>query len=121
MSRKVVPFLLLAFFLALFPASSFSLEKLKLGTAVKVFPPYYLPILIAEEKGIWKQNDLEVEWTPFGGGALMVRAMAAGAINVGLNPSITHVESVGKGVPLVAVAEFYAGKTENFVWVKTDS
>ncbi len=119
--RTVLALFLALLLLALLPVSSFSLEKLKLGTAVKVYPPYYLPILAAEQKGVWKQQDLDVEWVPFGGGALMVRAMAAAAINVGFNPSITHVESVGKGVPVVAVAELYAGKTENFVWVKTDS
>ena len=34
-------------------SEALSAEKLKLGTAIKTFPPYYLVMLTAEEKGLW--------------------------------------------------------------------
>src|SRR3990172_4897564 len=62
-------------------AASAAGEKIKFATAVKLFPVFYLPVLAAEERGYWKEEDLEVEWVPFAGGHPMNQAIAAGAID----------------------------------------
>jgi ABC-type nitrate/sulfonate/bicarbonate transport system substrate-binding protein len=51
-----VSFLVLAFF----PAPSTGLEKFRVAVSVKANPSYMLPFWAAEEKGIWKNNGLDV-------------------------------------------------------------
>ena len=49
-----------------------------------------------------------------------MRAMAAGAIKIGMGLAVTHVQAVYRGVPLVAVSTTY--KPNEFVlWVKAGS
>ena len=95
-------------------------EKLKFGTAVKRFNPFYLPILAAEEKGFWQNNGLEVEWVPFRGSAMMDRAMATKHLNIGAGVTTTFIRTAEKGLPAVMVAEVER-YMEFFVWVRADS
>jgi len=78
-------------------------EKLKIGSAVEVFPPYYLPIYAAQEKGIFKKNGLDVEWAPSQSGADMTRAFAASAIKIALSAAATDSLAVARGVPLSVI------------------
>lgn len=95
-------------------------EKIQLGTAIKLYPHYYLPVLAGEEKEIWKKNGLEVEWVPFSAGAALVRAAASGAINIGLVPGVTLVQAVARGVPVLIVSDL-VGRDDYWFWVRTDS
>lgn len=87
------------------PSTVFPLEKVKLGTAIKVDLLLYLPVLTGEEKGFWKENGLDVEWVPFAGTAPQMRAVAAGAINIGLSPIDGPLAAAEKGLPVMIVAE----------------
>ena len=91
-------------------------EKIKFGTAVKMFNPYYLPMLAAEEKGFWQKNGLEVEWVPFRGAPLMDRAMTTGHLDIGAGVTTTFIRTAEKGLPAVMVAEVER-YMEFFVWV----
>ncbi len=95
-------------------------EKLKLGTAVKFFHPYYLPVMAAEQKGFWVRNGLEVEWTPFRRPATFEQALAAGSLNMGVGPATSMLLGAAKGSPVVMVAEVLPFM-EFFIWVRTDS
>lgn len=101
-------------------SDGFALEKIKYGTSIKDSPVYYLPILAAEEKGIWKQNGLEGEWVPFKGGALQHRAYAAGAVKIGSTIAAASLQSASRGVPLTIVAGIQADEDYR-AWVRTDS
>ena len=105
---------------ALFVASVDALEKLKIGSSVKLSPIYYLPITAGQEKGIWKKKGLAVEWVPFRGGSALNRAVAAKIINIGLSSTATPVQGAARGVPALIVSEL-AAKDPWYVWVRADS
>jgi NitT/TauT family transport system substrate-binding protein len=78
-------------------------DKLKIGSAVQVFPPYYLPISAAQQKGIFKKNGLDVEWVPSQSGADLTRAFAASAIKIALSAAATDTLAIARGVPLSVI------------------
>lgn len=94
--------------------------KIKFATAVKLFPVFYLPVLAAEERGYWKEEDLEVEWVPFAGGHPMNQAIAAGAIKTGFIHPGSQLPVVAGGVPVVLTARLYDNE-DYFIWVPADS
>lgn len=113
----VVPALLLTSALA-FPV--LASEKVRMGLSVKVTPTYYLPVAAAEENGLWKENNLEVEVIPFAGGGPFIRAFAAGAIDIGLGTAGNQFQGAAAGVPTFIVASLMP--TDEFIlWVRTDS
>ena len=95
-------------------------EKARVGTALKGVVWMELPMMAAEERGFWKEQNLEVEWTPFVGGGAMYRAMAGGHLQVGLSKIHSFTEAATGGVPGVIVAD--TGNEEFFeIWVRADS
>ena len=112
-------FALLGFgFLTVFPSGVPAAEKLKYSSTVKLYPGFYLPILAAEEKGIWKRNGLDVEWVSFRSGSSHYRAIAAGAIKIGSSMVAASLHSAARGVPTIIVSNLQL--RENFaVWVLT--
>lgn len=97
-----------------------AIEKLRIGTAIKEFPGYYLPILAAQEHGFFKQNGLEVEWVPFKGSPLLNSAVAAGDIKMGMDGVTGTLQAVSRGLPLVIIASLYLDNDFN-LYVRADS
>lgn len=95
-------------------------QKIKFATPIKLSIHYYLPLLAAEEKGLWKQNGVDAEWFPFKGGADMYRAVAAREINVGFSIGPSVVQSNSRGLPVVLVAALVE-RSLFAVWVRADS
>lgn len=112
---------LLGVFILLFVGQTnlWGVEKQKFATSVKEYPIYYLPILAADEKGIWKQNGLEVEWVPMSGD-LMYRALATRAIEIGFGGVPATFRTVAGGVPAVIVMGLYPADPF-YIWVRSDS
>lgn len=104
---------------ALAPAALGAAEKLKFGTGVRLSAPYYLTMLAAEEKGLWKENGLDAEWFPLRGAGDYTRAMAAGVIKVGASGAVMPIEVWPRGVRLAIVSDL----TRNpfVLWVRSDS
>ena len=78
---------LLAFALAAFlvaaPAGAQGLEKTKITIGVGGKPLiYYLPLTIAERKGYFKQEGLDVEIPDFPGGAKALQALLGGSVDI---------------------------------------
>jgi ABC-type nitrate/sulfonate/bicarbonate transport system substrate-binding protein len=73
----------------------------------------------AEENGFWKQNGLEVKWTPFRGNSNLNRAIAADAVDMATESMTGVILGASRGIPLVALAE--TSWAEYFIWVKSDS
>lgn len=104
----------------LFSASLSPAQKVKLATGVRVHPAYYLPMMAAEERGIWKANGLEGEWVPFTGTDAMMRAVAAEQIQVGGNAAAGLFPALSRGIPLVIISDL--SSSDDFIyWVRADS
>lgn len=101
-------------------ASSFSADKLKVATPVKVVSVYYLPLLAAQEKGLWAQNGLDGEWIPFSALAPMHQGMVTGSVDVGLSTAMAEIQGASAGVPTVIVADLLPHDTFA-IWVRGDS
>jgi NitT/TauT family transport system substrate-binding protein len=78
-------------------------ETLKYGAAVTLTPVFYLPVLAAEERGIFKKNGVDIEWFPSRSGTDMQRALAASAIKIGSSGAAADILSIARGVPVVIV------------------
>lgn len=86
-------------------SSGLAADQVRFGTAQKINPLHVLPVLAATEKGIWKENGLEVQWTPFDAGAILDRAVAAGQIDMGWSAAPSLVLAVTHRLPMVVVAD----------------
>lgn len=95
-------------------------EKLKVASAVRLSPIFYLPILGGEEGGFWKQNGLEVEWAPFGSGSAMYKAVAAGEIKMGLSMVPAEFQAAAAGIPVLIVSDLHAND-DFYIWIGTKS
>src|SRR3990172_2275096 len=95
-------------------------EKVRFGTPVKATANHDLPFLAAEEKGYWRQNDLDVQWISFDGGAFQVRALAAGSVDVVMTVAISYIPAAARGVPAIMVADLGL-RNDIFLWVRADS
>lgn len=93
--------------------------KLKYGSHKRIVQQV-LPFLVAEQKGFFTQEGLEVEWFPFGSGAAVNKAMAARALAFGMTGTADFGQAVVAGIPSIIVADSYPSK-EWFVWVRADS
>lgn len=95
-------------------------EKINYGTAIKFSPMYYLPVLAAQEKGIFQKNGLDVTWVPSQSGPDLQRNLAIGAVQIGSSNAGTDIPAIAKGVPSIIVANLQP--TDDFaVWVSTNS
>ena len=91
-------------------------DKIVYGSAVKLSPVYYLPVLAAQEQGIFKKHDLDVEWVPSNSGPDFHRAIAAGAVQLGSSNTATDIPAIGRGAPDIIVADLQP--SDNFgIWV----
>src|ERR1700749_509385 len=101
--------------LALSAQSASALDKISYGTAVKLSPVYYLPVLAGQEQGIFKKNGLDVEWVPSNRGPDFHRALGAGAVQIRWSNGATDIPPIGRGARTVIVANLQTA--DNFgIW-----
>lgn len=96
---------LTASFAAMPAASAQALEKKQVTLAVggkNLF--YYLPLTIAERKGYFKDEGLEVEIVDFPGGAKALQAMVGGSADIVSGAYEHTINMQAKGQSIVAVA-----------------
>src|SRR5438552_258750 len=96
---------LITVLLAASSAGAQSLEKKKITLAVggKTLL-YYLPLTIAERKGYFKSEGLDVEIVDFPGGAKALQAMVGGSADVVSGAYEHTINMQAKGQPIVAIA-----------------
>jgi NitT/TauT family transport system substrate-binding protein len=86
-------------------ANAQSLEKKKITLAVGGKSLlYYLPLTIAERKGYFKAEGLEVEIVDFPGGAKALQAMVGGSADVVSGAYEHTINMHAKGQPIVGIA-----------------
>ncbi|WP_348239983.1 ABC transporter substrate-binding protein, partial [Salmonella enterica] len=82
------------------------LEKPKLTLGVGGKPLlYYLPLTIAERKGFFKEEGLDVEINDFGGGAKSLQALVGGSVDVVTGAYEHTIRMQAKGQDIRAVIE----------------
>lgn len=96
-----------------------ALEKVRLGIAFKEAAHYELPVLMAEERGFWKDNGLEVEWFSFVSGTPLTQATVAGSIDISYSSASVTIQAASRGVPMVNLAAI--NNLDYFIWVRSDS
>ncbi|MEE8448280.1 MAG: ABC transporter substrate-binding protein [Thermodesulfobacteriota bacterium] len=103
-----------------FTSTTLGLEKMKVGSSVKLSPMYNLPFATAEEQGFWKQNGLDAELVTFKGGAKLYQGIVAGAVNMGMSMAASELQARASGVPVIIVFNLNDSETFAF-WVRSDS
>lgn len=82
-----------------------ALEKQKITLAVGGKSLiYYLPLTIAERKGFFKAEGLDVEIADFPGGAKALQAMVGGSVDIVSGAYEHTINMQAKGQPIVAIA-----------------
>jgi len=66
---------------------------------------YYLPLTVAEKKGFFKEEGLDVAINDFGGGAKSLQALVGGSVDVVTGAYEHTIRMQAKGQDIVAVAE----------------
>ena len=96
---------LLALLIAVLPASAADLEKpnLRLSVGGKVLVAY-LPLTIAEQRGYFKKEGLDVEISDFQAGNKALQALVGGSADIGCGAYEHTIYMAVKGFPLKAVA-----------------
>jgi NitT/TauT family transport system substrate-binding protein len=95
-------------------------DVVKYGTAVKLSPVYYLPILTGQAQGIFARHKLSVEWIPSESGPDFQRNLASNIVDIGNSTAATDIPAMSRGVPAAIVATLQS--TDSFaVWVGSDS
>ena len=91
---------------AALPAFAQTAEKpnLTLGVGGKALL-YYLPLTIAEKKGYFKEQGLNVEINDFGGGAKSLQALVGGSVDVVTGAYEHTIRMQAKGQDIRAVIE----------------
>lgn len=117
---KRASFFIFLFWLVLFPPLLQAAEKVRVGTPVRVQALYNLPILAAQDKGIWRGLGLDLEYLPFRSGTELNQAVAAGALDMGITGALAVVQAVARGLPEIIVADLQ-GDNPFYLWVPTAS
>ena len=95
-------------------------EKVKFGNSTKTNVFENLPPMAALDKGFFKEQGLDVEWSLFDAGAAHVRAVAGGAIDAGITAATEVVHAASRGIPMAFVADLQIDY-DFFIWVRPDS
>jgi len=81
-------------------------EKTKVTLGVGGKPLlYYLPLTVAERKGFFKEQGLDVEINDFGGGAKSLQALIGGSVDVVTGAYEHTIRMQAKGQDIVALTE----------------
>ncbi|WP_186419318.1 ABC transporter substrate-binding protein [Bosea sp. CS1GBMeth4] len=104
--RTALAALALATALGISPAFAQTAEKPKLTLGVGGKPLlYYLPLTVAEKKGFFKEQGLDVEINDFGGGAKSLQALVGGSVDVVTGAYEHTIRMQAKGQDIRAVVE----------------
>lgn len=102
------------------PVLSLSEGKVRWGTPVKLQPLYDLLLITVQEKGFWKEQGLEVEWTAFEAGATLRRAVSAGAIDMGISATASTIFGIASRPEEIIVGDLGGGLLYE-IYVRSDS
>src|ERR1700682_248393 len=96
---------LLALLVAALPANSAGLEKpnLRLSVGGKVLVAY-LPLTVAEQRGYFRKEGLDVEISDFQAGNKALQALVGGSADIGCGAYEHTIYMAAKGFPLKAIA-----------------
>ena len=87
--KKIITMLSSVLLLAFLSSTGIAAEKIKIGW---VFAMANAPVLVADKKGYFKDQGLEVELLPFKSGPLVHQALSAGELDMAYigSPPVYH-------------------------------
>jgi len=100
---------------SLAPRISLAQPAVKIGTAVLADYGLAGPVIIAAEKGFFKEQGVNAEFLPFRGGPDLLKAVMVGEVLVGVTGSTDIIQFREAGSPIKMVATH--GEGNNFVIV----
>lgn len=101
-----------------FPAQLGAAEKFKVATIKSLL--FYLPVLAAEEKELWKKEGLDAELVLFRSTRELDTGVLAGRVQAVSTQASGAISSRSVGVPVTMVAEL-EGFFPWYLWVRADS
>src|SRR5436190_6823464 len=116
--RGFIAAVLISYVLSVSAASA--QDRVRYGSAIKLSPVYYLPILAAQEKWLFAKNGVAVEWIPSESGPDMMRNFASATIDMGSSNGGTDIPAISRGVPAIITANLQPHDGFAF-WVLTNS
>ncbi len=120
MKGRIFTALLVLSMVVLVASYGLAADKVRFSVHIKANPLYVLPVLAAQEKGFFEGQGLEVEYIPFNSGPSQHRAVAAGAVDMGLGGLLSTIRVVARGGAERIVAD--TGTVDNWsLWVLTNS
>lgn len=90
---------------ALIISSAFPAAKVVFGTPTREGVHHAVPMLAAQEKGLWKEAGLEATWHAFRAGGALTQAVAAGSVDMGINAAALMIMAAARGLPVMMVAD----------------
>lgn len=100
--------------------AAYGWSQARFATGFRANPHYVLPVSAALEKGLWRDQGVEVKWLDFDSATTMQQAVAAGEVDMGSLGLNTIILAVTRGLAQVAVAD-PGISTDFFLWVRADS
>src|SRR6185369_9085539 len=94
-------------------------ETLRVGKSTLTSFTYTL-LEVGMHSGIFQKHGLTIESSAFGGGPRLTQAMAADAIDIGLDGG-TDIALIVKGAPMMTIAPLSGAPLEMVISVKADS
>ena len=85
------------------PAASYAQTKLTVG--MPTTPPniVHLPVIVAQDLGIFKKNGIAVKTVALDGGVKVFRAMLAGNLDIAQSPGTVTTIAISKGSKVKAI------------------
>lgn len=122
MKRKGLIALALAFGLFYLAISgTIAAERVKLASAIKLTPAFYLTALAGAQQNIWKRLGLEMEWIAFSAATIHYHAFSANQVDLGMGRILADWPSASRGVPFVIVSNLTSRSPATFIWVGAGS
>jgi NitT/TauT family transport system substrate-binding protein len=90
---------------ALLEAPSVVAAQTKLSIGMPTTPPniVHMPVIVAQDLGIFKEQGLEVKTVPLDGGVKVFRAMLAGSLDIAQSPGTVTSIAISKGAKVKAI------------------
>lgn len=119
-SKKLLVFALTLVYGLGVPFASQGAEKLRFATTTKDTPRHVLPVMAAQEKGLWREEGLEAQWVPLEQAVQFYQAVAAGSVDMGIGAISSLISAFSRGVPALLVSDL-KNQPPYYVWVRKDS
>jgi ABC-type nitrate/sulfonate/bicarbonate transport system substrate-binding protein len=116
--RTAVMGIALMFFATAFTAANAATNKVRLGIGYALA---YVPLYVAQEKGFFKEEGVDVEFVPIEIAPDMIQSIIGGSTDAGVPGTFALITFIAKGAPVSTVAFYGYGGERIALAVRKDS